>query len=51
MNIPFKAEEVGQGSDGEIQHNVHALCVYSVDEVDPIINDTPVRVQDGEVER
>lgn len=50
-NMPLKAEEVGQGSDGEIQHNIHATLVYSVYEIFPVIDGPPVRIQDGEVER
>jgi hypothetical protein len=50
-NVPLKAEKVGQGSDGEIQHNIHAARVYGVDEIYPIINSPPVRIQDRKVKR
>ncbi|KAG1893150.1 uncharacterized protein F5891DRAFT_986144 [Suillus fuscotomentosus] len=49
-NIPFKTDKVGQYSDCEIQHDIHAACVYCVDEVYPIINSTPMMIQYREVE-
>jgi hypothetical protein len=50
MNTPFKAEKVGQRSDGKVEENIHAARVYGVDETDPVSNSAPVRIQDGEVE-
>lgn len=48
--IPLKAEEVGKGADGEIEHNVHSPSVYGIDELYPVSDDAPVGVEDAEVE-
>lgn len=47
---PLEAEEVGKGSDGEIDHDVHSPSVYGVDELYPIIDGAPMGVEDGKVE-
>ena len=49
-NAPLEADEITHGADREIRHVVHIAIVYFVDNILPIIEVSPVRVEDGEVE-
>lgn len=48
--LPLKPDEVGQGADCEIKHDVHSPSVHGVDEMDPVIESSPVGVDYAEVE-
>jgi len=47
---PFPSEKIAHGSDGKIDHVVHAAGMNSVNHRAPFIASTPVRIESGEVQ-
>lgn len=46
----MKADEVGKGADGEIEHDVHAPRVHGIDKLLPVCDGAPVGVKHAEVD-
>jgi hypothetical protein len=48
--IPFPSKEVTHSTNGEVEHDVHASSVNLVDDAHPIVDHTPVRIQQREID-
>jgi hypothetical protein len=49
--VPLEPNKVAHCANREICHKIHALGMYSINGVSPILNRSPVGVQNTEVER
>ncbi len=48
-HAPFEAEYVAHRADSEVQHHVYSPSVAGVDEVHPVLNGAPMRVNEREI--
>lgn len=49
-DLPFKPNKITHSSYCEIDHEVHAPGMQRVNEIDPVVDDTPMRIEDSEVQ-
>jgi len=46
---PLETDHVSHGSHGEIRDQVHISTVHLVDQVDPFLHGTEMRIEQGEI--
>lgn len=49
-HAPFETNQVTHCSDREIRHEVHSMCVNCINGFTPVINSSPVRVENAEIQ-
>ena len=49
-DLPFETDVISHGTDREIGNQVHVPSVHLVDQVDPLLHGTEVRVKQGEID-
>jgi hypothetical protein len=47
---PLETDKVSHSTDGEIRNDVHVPSVHFVDQIDPFLHSTEMRIKQGEID-
>lgn len=48
--VPLESDEVGEGSDGKVKHDIHSSCMDGVNHLLPVSDAAPVGIEYAKVE-